>query len=51
MIVPRLDEVEQQRLAAFAKLENEFTAQIKAVHEQAKVRGHTSFSNLVAAFF
>lgn len=36
VIVPRLDEVEQQRLAAFAKLENEFTAQIKAVHEQAK---------------
>jgi hypothetical protein len=38
VIVPRLDEVEQQRLAAFAKLENEFTTQIKAVHEQAKVR-------------
>lgn len=51
VIVPRLDEVEQQRLAAFAKLENEFTAQIKAVHEQAKVRGHISFSNLKLAFF
>jgi len=35
--VPRVGEMEQQRLMAFAKLENELTLQIKGVNEQAKV--------------